>query len=96
MSEELRIEIRTAVKEGINGQLVAIHNEIRTNQDEARQLICDLSDKNDQQNIELRAMIAPWETGRNWIAQLFKGIVYIGLPAGAAVGIYKFLHLIFK
>lgn len=96
MTEELSTAIELAVKKGINGQLGAVHTEMRTNQDEARQLIRDLSDKTDSQYKELSGKIAPWEMGRNWVSQLFKGIVYIGLPAGAAIGIYKFLHLIFK
>lgn len=92
MNQETLLAIESSVKKGINGQLVGIHQEIVDNQKaqvlahtELRNQIKNLSDK-----------IQPWDTGRNWIKQLMRGIIYLGAPAGGAFAIYKFVKIFIR
>lgn len=88
MSEDILHQIKIAVKDGINGQLVAIHQQISSNEDKR---ISDHKEVTEQIKV-LSEKIAPFDTGRTWLKQLINGLKYIGVPAAALYGIFKLLN----
>ncbi len=87
MSEDILSQIKLAVKEGINGQLIAVHQQIASNEEKR---IADHKQVTEQIKI-LSDKVAPFDTTRTWVKQLINGLKYLGVPAAALYGI---IHLI--
>lgn len=90
MTEEILIAIKQSVKEGINGQLVAVHQQIASN--EEKRIADHLEVKREIK--ELGEKIAPFDKTRTWFTQLVNGLKYIGVPTAALYGLAKLFNII--